>query len=286
MMYSSLDLMRSVKPVYSRAGNLLLVLPDMLAYGCWLAMQGQVYLGKSLFLRSATAYILLLLWINLSWMAGLYAPAKLITWKNLRVALLWAIGGQWLLTSLLYLLEIMPMENVYTLLGFCSLLAGFSMGSRCLLMLAYHWRSRTSARQRRFIILGYTAEGKALEEYLMRVGSHHQCLGYFDDHIQATEIKGKLEEVKTFCRKHKVQAIYVCGGDTGEVQDLYRFSDQEYIYFYYLGVGLLSAKKKPQNIYLEEGLSLLRYAPSQSKRLRKKWVRPMMSKPKWATLNS
>lgn len=91
----------------------------------------------------------------------------------------------------------------------------------------------------RYVIVGYSEMGQQLFKYLQQQKSHsHQFMGFFDDkHININHRlhAGKVEEVYAYCKKHKIDQIYLAtNASPSLIKKLADFSDSQYIYFGYV----------------------------------------------------
>ncbi|WPP52915.1 hypothetical protein [Catalinimonas niigatensis] len=210
------------KSVYSRMYMLLFILTNIEVYLYWISNE-KTY-GVEI---DPIYYMLLLSWICIS---------------RQRIAKHIALGGGGLsLVTLIFILGLGAQGKVYTPWLFALLLVGTAFCSRMAFVMCYRrWRA---AVQNRFIIIGYTTEGKALCDYLQTLGKHHRFLSFFDNHVQAKSIIGSVDKVKSFCQTHQPKSIYI-GSKGGEyIKKLFHFTNQKYMYLHYLNLMLLKTQR-------------------------------------------
>lgn len=93
------------------------------------------------------------------------------------------------------------------------------------------YRILTGNNVRRVVILGYSAEAISLKElFEERTGFGYIFMGYFSNKIVNQEIKGRLDNIKSFVIENKIDEIY-CSLDevsNERLKDLIEFADDNY----------------------------------------------------------
>ncbi|MEK6481704.1 hypothetical protein WJR50_29435 [Catalinimonas sp. 4WD22] len=267
---------------YSKACILILVLPDICIFMLWVYFGQQVMVNHGLYLSPANAYLVWLLWVIVSYLAGLYNPAKFGIKTSIVAALLVSMSSVFAIGSIFIILELMVVKLFPAFLVYCFILSFLSGLSKLILIQIYYYMSK--AKSRRFIIIGYKFESKALLTFLKNQGSYQQFLGYFDDEVESAGIR-KLQEVKDYCRRKRITSLYVCGVKGVDLNDMYEFANKEYIQLYYLSADWLTERRKVENVFLEDNFSILLYKPSLKKYLHKKIEKWVLKRPNYAYMS-
>jgi putative colanic acid biosysnthesis UDP-glucose lipid carrier transferase len=120
------------------------------------------------------------------------------------------------------------------------LMAGvFIIGSRVLYKLIVKYIEFSAFDKRKIIIIGATGSGMALQRFFhTHHGAGYEFRGFFDDRppkecFCGNLIAGKLDEVKKFCMREKIDEIYFTLPPTCKdlLEDLLKFADDNFIYF-------------------------------------------------------
>jgi putative colanic acid biosynthesis UDP-glucose lipid carrier transferase len=94
------------------------------------------------------------------------------------------------------------------------------------------YRLSTGSNFRNAIIIGYTAEAINLKEvFESRKDYGYRFFGYFSDKKQNSEIKGKIEDIKTFTIDKKIDEIYCSLNEISneKLKELVEFADENKI---------------------------------------------------------
>ena len=71
------------------------------------------------------------------------------------------------------------------------------------------YRIMTGSNFRSVIIIGFTKESRELRKLFdTRIDYGYRFLGYFSDKVQADDVLGKLEDIKSYVKQNKVDEIY------------------------------------------------------------------------------
>jgi putative colanic acid biosynthesis UDP-glucose lipid carrier transferase len=99
----------------------------------------------------------------------------------------------------------------------------------CLFYYLKKYRISTGNNYRNTVIIGYTAEAIRLKElFEIREDYGYQFLGYFSEKKTNPEIKGNIEELKSFVLENEVHEIYCSLNEipNGKLKDLIDFADE------------------------------------------------------------
>lgn len=163
-----------------------------------------------------------------------------------KFSLIRSIGRNLLSTILLHLMLLMTIVfsvdfyqfslkfyvTIYTLTGF------FIVIVRTAFKLTCKYFEFSGFEQRKVIIVGTTRSGKALFDFFKSHDfSRYQFKGFFDDRpntklIDAELIKGKLNDIETFCKEEDIGEIYFALSSRHEktIKLLSQFCDDNFIY--------------------------------------------------------
>lgn len=268
---------------YSKSSLLILAAPDVFAFAGWIYAGQEAAVEYGIYLQEEKAFMLLLLWIIVSFVSGLYHPARYSNRAHMLAALSLATTALLFLLCFWGWLGVAGGVHFTAALIFCLLMVLASAGAKMLLWLTYHLYHRWSEKSASFVMLGYSPESEALVAYLKNLGNARKFLGYFDDEVKAPEVQGGLSELEAFCREREVHSLYVCGRPALDLDAMYHFANREYMHLHYMSADWLPEGKKGKSVTLEGGLHVLLYAPSASKYLLNKWQDLRPSKRKLAT---
>lgn len=162
------------------------------------------------------------------------------------------------------------------------IIAIFFIGSRITYKLIWKYFEFYGYELRQVIIVGATRSGMALQEFFVSDEfSSYRFKGFFDDSVELNEmnknaIKGRINDVKEFCLREKVDEIYFALPLSNHelLWDLAKFADDNFIYFriapdfaqavssdynvfLYDTVPVLTTRKEPLSLSINAGLKRL-----------------------------
>ncbi len=109
--------------------------------------------------------------------------------------------------------------------------------SKFLLLELYRYFESLEFNRKNVIIVGYTPRGKELSEFFKKDKTlAYNVKGFFDETFETyhekNEIKGNLDDIKSFCIREDIDEIYYTLSNNSEcVKDLSRFADDNFIHF-------------------------------------------------------
>lgn len=104
---------------------------------------------------------------------------------------------------------------------------------RFLLLLLYQLIRNTKQNQIRYIIIGYSSSGRKLLKHIEKERKPgYIFLGFFDDYHEDPNIQGCIEDIPDYCVRNNVnQIFYTLPDDSKLIEDVIRFSDNNFIHF-------------------------------------------------------
>lgn len=191
-----------------------------------------------------------------------------------------------------YILYISPYYYAPAFIGLTyGIFTVVSIVVKTVLLHFYKQYRNMDVNRKNVIIIGHTEQGKRLREFFADSESlGYRFLGFFDDSFEQygkDEIKGRLQDVKSFCVREEVEEIYYAlPYQADHIKELHEFSDDNFIYLsviqdasglkekkfiaevYDEHISVLSYEKDPIRLVLDFSKPLAFYFKSYRKRLR------------------
>ena len=191
--------------------------------------------------KEATSFFLIfsLIWIIAGFFFKIYRIDNVSLMRNISINLL-----RTFVAHMLMVFAILTSFEVFTVNGRFLICVYFIastliIGSRIVYKLIMKYFEFSSFDKRKVIIIGATGSGMALHGFFENHhGAGYDLKGFFDDEHPANPffkslIVGKLDGIKEFCIREKIDEIYFTLPLTHKelLEDMLRFADDNFIYF-------------------------------------------------------